>query len=317
LVDSKSGKARSTIHPGDTFSKWTVIERTERPANSKTNKPFYLCRCVCGSVKAVNSANLKSGRSNQCRRCADRATRCRTTEDFTGQVFGSWTVLEKAVDLDKSKFLGVHWNCRCCCGTFTAISHSRLKSGNSKQCRRCSAHQRGPRKDLTGQVFGKWTVVSRVPVSKRNRPDTVWLCRCECGQELQRSVTDTQKGGSCLKCWGLSIRLRPYEAVFNSIQRGWRNLDFTLTYEDFLAIVQTGRCHYCHIPLEWQKHCHKKEEQSRSYQLDRKDNDLGYTPENVVACCTRCNYAKGARYSYEEWYAMTECFRRQVLPEAA
>jgi hypothetical protein len=64
--------------------------------------------------------------------------------------------------------------------------------------------------------------------------------------------------------------------------------------------------------MEWAKH----KENSR-YQLDRKDNDLGYTPENVVACCTRCNYAKRDHFTYDELYAMTECFRRRVLPEAA
>jgi hypothetical protein len=36
------------------------------------------------------------------------------------------------------------------------------------------------------------------------------------------------------------------------------------------------------------------------YGLDRKDNALGYTLENSVPCCTRCNTMKGALLTYEE-----------------
>jgi hypothetical protein len=61
----------------------------------------------------------------------------------------------------------------------------------------------------------------------------------------------------------------------------------------------------------WQRHGNK----NLAYRLDRKDNSLGYIPGNVVGCCTRCNYAKGDRYSYIEWYAMSEPFRTGKLPQ--
>ena len=34
--------------------------------------------------------------------------------------------------------------------------------------------------------------------------------------------------------------------------------------------------------------------------LDRKDNDLSYTFQNSVPCCTRCNTMKGALITYDE-----------------
>jgi hypothetical protein len=37
---------------------------------------------------------------------------------------------------------------------------------------------------------------------------------------------------------------------------------------------------------------------------------LGYVEVNVVGCCKRCNIAKGNRFTYDEWYGMTEYFRR-------
>src|SRR5882724_5487249 len=35
--------------------------------------------------------------------------------------------------------------------------------------------------DLTGQVFGRWTVLSRSESSKQG--NSRWLCRCKCGTE--------------------------------------------------------------------------------------------------------------------------------------
>lgn len=39
--------------------------------------------------------------------------------------------------------------------------------------------------------------------------------------------------------------------------------------------------------------------------LDRVDNDKGYTVENSVACCTRCNTMKST-YCLEEFYRRME-----------
>ena len=40
---------------------------------------------------------------------------------------------------------------------------------------------------------------------------------------------------------------------------------------------------------------------STAYNLDRKDSIKGYTKENCVVCCKRCNRAKSNLFSYEEW----------------
>lgn len=35
--------------------------------------------------------------------------------------------------------------------------------------------------DLTGQVFGKWTVIEKDIEHTKTTGITYWICRCECG----------------------------------------------------------------------------------------------------------------------------------------
>lgn len=38
-----------------------------------------------------------------------------------------------------------------------------------------------------------------------------------------------------------------------------------------------------------------------AYYLDRKDSFEGYSVENCVVCCSRCNQAKSNFFTYEQW----------------
>lgn len=60
-----------------------------------------------------------------------------------------------------------------------------------------------------------------------------------------------------------------------------KNIDFELSREQF-QILTDSNCHYC-----W-----KKNDDFNKNGVDRKDNSLGYTMENVVPCCAECNYMK-------------------------
>ena len=57
------------------------------------------------------------------------------------------------------------------------------------------------RKELTGQIFGKWTVLH---FAKREPDDRFWLCKCTCGRERtvrQRNLLQglSQSCGTCSK----------------------------------------------------------------------------------------------------------------------
>ena len=57
-----------------------------------------------------------------------------------------------------------------------------------------------------------------------------------------------------------------------------RNLIFTLTLEEFEDFYG-GNCYYCGEEID-------------GIGLDRIDNEKGYTKDNVVRCCGKCNFMK-------------------------
>lgn len=53
-------------------------------------------------------------------------------------------------------------------------------------------------KDLTGQKFGRLTVLSRASDKKPGRP--MWLCQCSCGNQIIVSSTNLTKSGGTKSC---------------------------------------------------------------------------------------------------------------------
>jgi hypothetical protein len=87
--------------------------------------------------------------------------------------FGKWIVLDYAgIDGGGSK-VNVHkWLCRCDCGVEVPVNGKNLKSGLSLSCRHCRFN------DITGQKFGKLTVINFV---RKNKDGPLWECACDCG----------------------------------------------------------------------------------------------------------------------------------------
>lgn len=108
--------------------------------------------------------------------------------DIVGKRFGKLTV--RAYDgFEHHGRNKVHWYvCDCDCGTKGfRTTRSCLLKGDTKSCG-CAHKDAGNAvlEDLTGQRFGRLTVVERAPnrVSKSGKTRSImWLCRCDCGVE--------------------------------------------------------------------------------------------------------------------------------------
>jgi len=110
-------------------------------------------------------------------------------KDLTGMTFGRWTVLRP----EKGR---MHL-CRCECGTEKLIQSGSLQTGKSQSCGCLNrdAHV-ARRKDITGRVFGRWTVLSFAG----SDDGALWLCRCACGAE--KIIRATQLAAGLTKSCG-------------------------------------------------------------------------------------------------------------------
>ena len=109
--------------------------------------------------------------------------------DLRFQTFGDWLVLGKAAGNDQEPA----WICQCACNTTAAIDEQALLDGRARGC----GCQRGNGfKDLTGQRFGNWLVLS---FARRRIHATYWLCRCRCGtlREVSGTHLRRRKTTSC------------------------------------------------------------------------------------------------------------------------
>lgn len=153
--------------------------------------------------------------------------------------------------------------------------------------------------DLIGKRFNNLTVIKRVANNKHG--GIMWLCKCDCGKEMitrgrSLKINHTQSCG-CLKskkCKTLIHFKRPYEWIYNSLVNSIkkRNYSIDFSYTDFLEFTKINKCYYCGDNIIWNTHRKKDGSTPSRYNLDRKDNDKGYTKDNCVVCCKKCNYMK-------------------------
>lgn len=265
--------------------------------------------------------------------------------DLTGQRFGRLLVLYQVDDIISSKGTKrTNWCCLCDCGVECNVAGDNLRKGNTKSCG-CLKKEMGHKakfKDLTGQKFGRLTVLYENTTDPRKEKFkyTIWHCVCECGNECDVVSSNLIKGATkscgCLQKETISKRstkdIREYDEHGNIIKKlcpcckQWLTVDnfqkrkqsqdgyasmcktcssyklgcryssyrinarshgrnFDLTLEDFDNITKQP-CYYCG-------------EFNGVFQgiafsgVDRIDSSKGYTKDNVVPCCGKCNRMKG------------------------
>jgi len=180
-------------------------------------------------------------------------------------------------------------------------------------------------KDLTGQTFERYTVLS---YAGRRRGHSVWLCRCICGRE---KVVD----GQCLRAGGtkscgcfrdeqtkamVGRNTKPYgEASFNGLYSNYKTRagktgkEFSFTKEEFRDITSSP-CKYCGVLPSQEFLGNGQSNGIYVYNgIDRVDSTKGYTLNNSVPCCAICNYAKNdfTLEVFQKWLDRLVKFRTQ------
>lgn len=234
-----------------------------------------------------------------------------------GDVFNRLTVLSQDITKNKKNFWFV---CRCECGSVTSIRAGSLRKGQ-KTCG-CAGH--GPKFDLTGSVFGRFTVIGLSP-NRSKRGKIQWECRCSCGEirhiPTNSLIVKNSRSCGCLKR-DLTIArctLPDNEGAFREFYLRYRfgadqrKYEWSLSRESFDKIVRMD-CHYC--GLEPRLAVRKSREKKFFFNgIDRIDSSAGYVEGNIVPCCKMCNLSKGrmAQTSFLEWLDRLVSHRQKVL----
>jgi hypothetical protein len=162
--------------------------------------------------------------------------------------------------------------------------------------------------NLLNKKFGKLKVISLVGSSKKSGISLVyWLCECECGVTRdipsKSLVSGNTKSCGCSQKNFAKTKLKSYnrlpdgEASFNSLYKNLerralkKQIDFDIP-KDIFKILTKKNCYYCGVEPKQTSRNRKDSTQYIYNGLDRIDNNLGYTLDNVTPCCGRCNRMK-------------------------
>jgi len=223
--------------------------------------------------------------------------------DLSGKRFGKLLVVSRVENREGRP----SWLCQCDCGNSKVVMGGNLKTGATKSCG-CQEGLGVSPLYLAGRRFGKLLAHSLVSIKP-----PVWNCDCDCGRTVlvrssyllggKQDCGCSYKGGVPQQIGAaaaaVKLRKRPFESLYNSLcARAKRKQLEVISYEEFLEFTQIQKCHYCDSGVVWVEYGLRK---GRAVNLDRKDSSRGYTVNNVVVCCTRCNKAKLDHFTYDEW----------------
>lgn len=161
--------------------------------------------------------------------------------------------------------------------------------------------------DLTGSQVNNLTVLEEVFSQNGKR----WKCQCKCGKEIsvdqRKLTTKRQMSCGCIRKNRPQIKKRKplLDKVKNEIYSDYlfnakkRNLTFNIDIEEFWTEI-TKDCHYCGEKPS-KEHTHKfSNDKIYTNGIDRKNNEIGYEKNNIVPCCSRCNFLKN-KYNYDKF----------------
>lgn len=126
-----------------------------------------------------------------------------------------------------------------------------------------------------------------------------WCKRCSCSQIVETRKRNPEKYRNYIR----STISQP-NLIYSRKKANAKlcKIDFTISKEEFLSWYnQDLKCHYCSIRPEY-FHLSQDKLLARKANLgiDRKNNDKGYSLDNIVLCCDRCNLIKSKFFTYED-----------------
>ncbi|MFI3141809.1 MAG: AP2/ERF family transcription factor [Clostridia bacterium] len=184
---------------GETFGALSV----ESFSHYYRNATFWNCVCKCGNELQVDSKQLLCGNSTSCG-CKDDNKTTKLSEKQKANISGVY-LDEKS---NKYKSMIAYKGVSYFLGQYDDLDHAvkaRLKGEEiieklKKNQPKKPEKTRTPKLDLTGEKFGKLTVIE---FSHFKGYYACWRCKCECGNEKtiyqQNLISETTNSCGCVK----------------------------------------------------------------------------------------------------------------------
>lgn len=152
----------------------------------------------------------------------------------------------------------------------------------------------------------------------RGRPPLRVLWACPCGAQLVLRPFEARARAFCgqeCAAYQASVdqsRLDDAARILRDVHASARHrgLECTLTLDDIAELRADKPCSYCGDEIT------SSRPRQPAIGLDRIDNDRGYHRDNVIACCSNCNVARGRLLSVDEFRAAM-AVRLAGLPHGA
>lgn len=143
-------------------------------------------------------------------------------------------------------------------------------------------------KKYVNKKFGIIKVIKLSHVKNNRRFYDILCLNCNTYSKLRSDNILRKNRVCCTNCKNIVqseisqnkySKLRKYRKIYNSYKNNAksRNINFEINLEKTIKLVDSN-CFYCN------------DETSKG--IDRFNNKLGYTNENVVPCCKNCNFMK-------------------------
>lgn len=217
--------------------------------------------------------------------------------DISGKRFGNLVVIERSENKHKSG--GVLWRCKCDCGNKTEILGSLLNRGVRTNCgckdeiarNKNGQFKSGENiKDITGQKFGKLTVVG---FDKIINHYSYWIVKCDCGtvKSVRKDTLKIIKSCGCEKKKQDLINLNVknnhklsknplYSIWIHMIQRCEKEYNASYSSYGGRGISVCDEWHDLNQFVKWAYQSGFQE--GRNLSIERKNVNGDYCPEN---CC--------------------------------
>jgi len=182
-------------------------------------------------------------------------------------------------------------------------------------------------KTKLGDKYNDLTVVG-VPFLKQVGSISRYFAevQCQCGFKFTTDCTGLRNGGTN-KCKNCSFKARSIRNTVPQIEQIFRRLvldrsikkglgHVSITAQDYFRIASQN-CYYCGDPpkeiREFKDRKYVNTEKICLSGLDRIDSKKGYHLDNVVPCCTSCNYAKHKLSQEDFLNKIVKIYKNRIL----